>query len=122
MANISFSMTVDQIRNRTKTVTRRIGWKRLAPGARLMACVKCQGLKKGEKIERIAEIIVTDVRDEMLSAMDLFPEYGVAEAILEGFPGMSGPEFVDMFCKNMRCLRSQIVRRIEFRYADRTEV
>jgi len=50
MRNMSFFLTTDQIRNKTKTVTRRDGWLFLKPGDIVQACVKCQGLKKGEKI------------------------------------------------------------------------
>jgi hypothetical protein len=48
---ISFMLTQPQIRARTKTVTRRMGWKDLKPGTLLMAAEKCQGLGKGGKIK-----------------------------------------------------------------------
>jgi hypothetical protein len=50
---ISFSLTTDQIRNRTKTVTRRLGWARLKPGTLLQPIVKGQGIPKGGKVETI---------------------------------------------------------------------
>lgn len=78
-----------------------------------MGCVKCMGLK-GEPMERICPIIVTSVRREALGAMH--GEYGDQEAIKEGFPNMSGNEFVDMFCEHMKCDSTIIVTRIEFRY------
>ena len=50
--NMSFSLTTDQVRNRTKTVTRRLGWWKNKHGKRLLqvgdivnACVKCMGLQ-----------------------------------------------------------------------------
>lgn len=58
--NISFALTTDQIRDRTKTVTRRKGWKFLKAGDTLNACVKCMGLRPGEQIERLAIIRVVD--------------------------------------------------------------
>lgn len=60
--NISFALTTEQFRNRTKTVTRRAGWKFLKAGDILNGCVKCMGLRPGEKIERLGQIRVVDVR------------------------------------------------------------
>jgi len=87
--NISFALTTDQIRNQTKTVTRRKGWKFLKPGQTLNACVKCMGLKPGEKIERICQIRVVKVSFEYLSAMN-HSAYGDHEAAREGFPELTG--------------------------------
>jgi len=116
--NISFSLTTDQIRNRTKTVTRRLGWKKLKEGDVLNACVKCMGLKPGEKIERICQIRVVSAMQEPLWKMITNAEYGKQEAIREGFPEMSGNDFVSMFCENMRPLYGLVteVTRIEFEY------
>jgi hypothetical protein len=114
--NISFFYTTDQIRDRSKTVTRRRGWKFLQRGDILNACVKCQGLKRGEKIERICQIRVTGVRREMLAFMASNPRYGKAESVKEGFPDLSGWQFVKMFCRHMNCDPYQKVTRIEFEY------
>lgn len=113
--NISFALTTDQIRNRTKTVTRRLGWKNLKKGDILNACVKCMGLKKGEKPEKLCQIRVVDVEFEPLWALAGTP-YGTLEARKEGFPAMTGKEFVSMFCENMRCQPETEVTRIEFEY------
>jgi len=40
---MSFSMTTDAVRNRTKTVTRRLGWNFLKPGDLLWAVEKGWG-------------------------------------------------------------------------------
>ena len=93
--NISFSLTTQQIRDRTKTVTRRKGWKFLKSGDVLNACVKCIGLKPGEKIERLGQIRVTEVRRESLYRM-LDNLYGATESKAEGFPDKTGPEFVEI--------------------------
>lgn len=116
--NISFALTTDQIKNKTKTVTRRKGWSFLKAGDTLNACVKCMGLKPGEKIERLGQVRVVDVRREPLSDLiaDMSGNYGRVECRREGFPGMTGPEFVDMFCKHMGGQPDQIVSRIEFEY------
>lgn len=116
--NISFALTTEQIRNRTKTVTRRLGWKHLKTGDVLNACVKCMGLKPGEQIERLGQIRVVDVTFESLDTMLQSSGYGRGECEMEGFPGMTGKEFVAMFCKHMKCDEDQEVTRIEFEYLE----
>ena len=115
MRNISFALTTPQFKARTKTVTRRLGWATLKPGTRLMGCAKCQGLKPGEKLERLGEIEVIAVREERLDRIDQ------SDVIREGFPGLTPAEFVAMFCKHMGCYASTIVTRIEFRYVEPVE-
>lgn len=118
--NISFMLTVSQIKNQSKTVTRRLGWKNLKKGDILNACVKCQGLKAGEKVEVICQIRVVDVRRETLDAMDDPGEfgYGIEEAAKEGFPSLTGCQFVTMFCEKMKCKSHEEVTRIEFEYIE----
>jgi hypothetical protein len=116
MKNISFALTTKQFRDRTKTVTRRLGWKQISPGERLCGIVKGMGLKPGEKVERLGVIEVVTVRKERLNAIDQ------ADVIAEGFPDMSTAEFIAMFCKHMRCDPLIPVNRIEFKYVDGTEV
>jgi hypothetical protein len=112
--NISFALTTDQIKNQTKTVTRRKGWSFVKPGEVLNACVKCMGLRPGEKIERLGQIRVVSVRREPLNTM--IGPYGAMEAKREGFPGMTGTQFVEMFCEHMGGYQDQEVTRIEFEY------
>src|SRR5690349_15214956 len=100
MKNMSFSLTTAQMRARTKTVTRRLGWHHLKPGDLVCAVVKGMGLKRGEKVERIGVIRVLSVRLESLHAMRVSPLYGRAEAIREGFPEMEGSDFVKMFTEH----------------------
>jgi len=116
--NMSFMLTTEQVRRREKTVTRRLGWRFLKVGHVVNACVKCQGLKPGEKIERICEIRITNVRREPINRMARRPRYGRVEASLEGFPELSGAEFVRMFCTAMNCNDCEQVTRIEFEYLD----
>ena len=110
--NISFALTTQQIRDRTKDVTRRLGWLFLSAGERLHACVKCQGLRPGEAIERLALIEVVSVRREPLDSVTQ------DDVRREGFHDMTTAEFVEMFCEHMGCERQTIVTRIEFRYVD----
>ena len=42
--------------------------------------------------------------------------YGRTETIREGFPEMSGDEFITMFCKHMGGRPDQFVTRIEFKH------
>lgn len=102
-----------------KDVTRRLGWKNLKVGELLQACVKCQGLGPGGKIERLCTIRVKSVRRERLDAMLTDPAYGLIECCREGFPKMSPQEFVDFFCAGHKgCTPDSEVTRIEFEYAD----
>ena len=116
--NISFALTTDQIRDKSKTVTRRLGWKHLKQGEILNACVKCMGLKPGEQIQRLGQIRVVSIKQEKLVEMMRNYEYGKTEAAREGFPEMDGGQFVKMFCEHMRPLYGCMtdVTRIEFEY------
>ena len=109
MRNMSFSLTTPQFLDGTKDVTRRKGWKFLKPGEHVMACEKCMGLKKGEKIKRLGEIEIVSVRREPLSAID--PE----DVPREGFPHLATTGFMKMFQDHMGGTAGQEVTRIEFR-------
>jgi hypothetical protein len=119
MRNISFALTTAQFRERIKHVTRRAGWMFLTPGQRLEGCVKCMGLKPGERIQRLGPIVVVDVRREPLGRMLEEIEYGAAEAALEGFPGWTGSQFVELYLRHAGGSAAQMVTRIEFDYLDK---
>jgi hypothetical protein len=111
MKNISFSLTAEAISNRTKTVTRRLGWTDLKPGTLLQPVVKGQGLKKGEKVQPIGgPIRVVSVRREPLARVTF------AEVAREGFHGMGPSEFVAMFIRTHKCGATTEITRIEFSY------
>jgi hypothetical protein len=118
MRSMSFQMTTDQILNRTKSVTRRLGWQNLQPGTLIRAVRKCQGLKKGERMEPLAVLRVESVRRESLLLMhSLRNQYGVFETVREGFPDMTPEKFIDLFCEANGCRSGDpLVTRIEFRY------
>lgn len=118
MRNMSFMLTTQQVRDRTKTVTRRLGWEDLKPGTELCAVEKSQGLKKGEKVKKICVIRVTDVRRETLRLMADDADYGKAEAVKEGFPDLGGYGFALMFCDHNGVEIDEDVTRIEFEYVD----
>ena len=116
MRNMSFSMTTEQIRSGTKTVTRRLGWKFLKPGDVVIACEKCQGLKKGEKVKKIRPICIAGVRKERLA--DGIFHGGTDEVAKEGFPGMGTMTFILLFCKANKCNPDAEITRIEFEYLE----
>ena len=107
---MSFALTREQILDRSKTVTRRLGWEFLKPGDRLTACAKVMGRKKGEPLDRLAELRVVSVWRERLDLID------APEVAMEGFPDMPPEEFVRMFCDSMGCAAYADVTRIEFEY------
>jgi len=111
MRNMAFSLTTKQFLNRTKTVTRRFGWKGLRPGDRFCAVEKCQGLKKGEHVRRLGVCEVVDVGREPLDEIGWRP----GDVAREGFPELTPEEFVNFFCGHMHCTPDTIVTRIRFK-------
>jgi len=109
--NMSFSITTEQYRNRTKSVTRRLGWWFLKHGDILNGVEKGMGLKKGEKIVKLGQHRVIFAWPESLNAITK------EEVILEGFPDMPPAEFIGMFCKSHKgCAPETVINRIEFEY------
>ncbi len=108
--NMSFSMTTDQFRARTKTVTRRFGWWFLNPGDVVCGVEQSRGLKKGERVKRLGMIRIVSTRKEPLNAIT------AAEMVLEGLPDMDPREFVAMLCARAKVPPDQPVNRIEFEY------
>lgn len=78
---MSCALTTDQVRCRTKTVTRRRAdtWTSLMPGDRLVLVEKAMGLPKGARQIVLADVLVTSVSVERL--VDITP----AEVAAEGF-------------------------------------
>lgn len=116
MKHISFSLTTSQVRHGfatgeiLKDVTRRIGWWNVRPGELLMACEKCQGIKRGGEIVRLGVIEVVSAREEPLNAITK------AEVLREGFSDGSPRGFVLMFCAANKCREDARVMRLEFKY------
>ena len=109
--NMSFILTTDQVRNRTKTITRRFGWWFLKPGDLVQPVVKSRGMKRGEKIKRIGEPIrIVGTRSEQLKHISL------DDVIREGFPDWTPEQFIDFFCQHAHCGSDAIVNVIEFEY------
>lgn len=119
---MSCSMTIDAVRDRTKTATRRHidTWKNLKPGDRLTLIEKGMGLPKGAQQVVLTDVEITDVRIEPLGCVT------PRECALEGFPGMLPIDFMIMWAKNHGYtngfqhgpLHAIPCRRIEWRYLD----
>jgi hypothetical protein len=117
MRNMSFAYTTRQCRARTKTMTRRLGWRSLKPGDLVQQVEKAQGLALGEHPVPIHVIQITHTRWEPLKAITWH------DVILEGFPYdcvMDTERFIKMFCilNAPGCHRNTLVNRIVFRYID----
>lgn len=115
MRNISFMLTTEQVKNRTKTVTRRLGWTNLKVGERLQGCEKCMGRKKGEPLVKLAVIEAVKVRRE---PVDWVQSWGKKDVIKEGFPHLTKMQFIKFFCKEMKCTPQTMITRIEFKYVE----
>lgn len=121
MRRMSFNLTQQQILDGTKTVTRRLGWKNLKVGERLLAvdCIRSKDAKVLGVIEVVSvrrellyEITDEEVRLEGFDprAMLASPKRGRDTSALYGRWG-----FVNMFCDAMGCAPDTEVTRIEFR-------
>lgn len=115
------SLTIDAVRDRTKTVTRRHAntWANLKPGDRLTLIEKGMGLKKGEKQVVLAEVEILNNTIEPLY------EITYEDVLREGFTGMDEFGFIDMWLdshhitfKDQSEAMSYLVRRIAWRYLD----
>ena len=112
MRNMSFSMTTEQVRAKTKTVTRRFGWWKIKPGTKLWAIEKGRGLKKGQKVVRICMIKIVSAHEEQVQDIRHQPN----DLILEGFPDITTNEFIRLLCKGTGKNETSPVNRIEFEY------
>lgn len=111
---MSFALTTRQFKDRTKTVTRRLGWLHLRAGDIIEGVEKAQGLKKGEQVKYLGRIRITSTRREPLDAIT------ADDVRREGFPGWSPERFIAFFTKSHKCTRDRHVHRIEFEYLQRT--
>ena len=93
--------------DRSKTVTRRLGWRFLKPGDRLTLCRKVMGRRKGEPLVR-----------------EYLAHISWADVVAEGFgPNSDRPmtpgEFFSFFAVTHKgCTADTIVTRIEWRYLE----
>ncbi len=119
---MSCSMTIDAVKERRKTVTRRHvdTWKNLRPGDRLILIEKGMGLPAGSKQVVLAEVEIVDVRVEPIGFVTS------NECVREGLSHMTPSEFVAFWCRGhgapipltRRDSLEVLCRRIEWRYLD----
>lgn len=118
---MSCSMTIDAVRDQSKTVTRRHvdTWTRLTVGDRLTLIEKGMGLPKGASQVVICEVEIVDVRVERLGRVT------IDDVGREGLGHMSDLEFMEFWAKGhgygspeYTVLRSIPCRRIEWRYLE----
>ena len=98
------------MRDRTKTVTRRSGWRFLKPGDVVNAVETCMGLRRGERMRQICQIRVTHVSREPLNRIT--PD----DVAREGFPSWTPEQFITFYCQNMKSRPTDDVTRIAFEY------
>jgi Helicase associated domain len=110
---MAVSLTEAAVVDRSKTVTRRMGWRHIKPGDRLTLCRKVMGRRRGEPLVHITDVEVVSVRQEPLNAIT------GADCAREGFPHNTPDEFIAFFCRTHRgCHPNSIVTRIEWGYID----
>jgi hypothetical protein len=121
---MSCSLTADAVIERRKTVTRRLGWKFLKPGDTLTLCRKVMGRKKGEPLDRLAEVEIVNVRRENLwniTDEDIARECVPVELFDEHYTDTGLPSvgaWVRWFAEEMDCAVDDLVTRIEWRYVE----
>jgi hypothetical protein len=107
---MSFALTTEQYQNRTKTETRRLGWWNIRVGEVFMGVEKGQGLKKGEKVNKLHP---SECVSRKVESLDEITQEG---CIREGFPHLTPAQFVAMFCKHNKCKPNKLVNVITFKH------
>lgn len=117
MPNMSYFLTTKQFINHEKDVTRRLGWANLKANDNYTAVKKSQGLKLGEKIQKLGECICISNTPEPVDEIIRRPYRNGSkrsEMAREGFPEMTAEQFVEFFCTHMKVTPETTVNRIEF--------
>lgn len=104
---MSCSLTIDAVRNRTKTVTRRHvdTWRTLKPGDCLTLVEKAMGLPKGARQVVIADVVIV--------AVDVVPLVGITDPEIWTPAAWAGWWALS---HGYRTTTGVAVRRIEWRY------
>ena len=108
--NMSFALTKEQFKARTKTVTRRLGWYFLKPGDIVRGVEKTQGLKLGEKLKPLGYIRILSTRQERIDAITQ------EDVTAEGFSNLTVAEFVAMLVAHYNVTPDRFFNRIEFEH------
>jgi hypothetical protein len=110
---MSVALTESAVVDRTKTVTRRLGWLMLKRGDVLTLCRKVMGRKPGEPLVRIVDVEVVSVIRQRLDQIT------ARDVRREGFPEMTPGEFVEFFCRTHKgCTPETEVTRIKWQYPE----
>jgi hypothetical protein len=128
---MSVALTEQAVRERRKSVTRRLGWAFLKPGDKLTLARKVMGRRRKdgtvEPLVRIAEVEVVSVRQEKLKDItdeDIVRE-GVDPDLFDAVYADTGQpprsQWVDWFCEHMRCDPDTLVTRVEWKYITEKE-
>lgn len=108
--NMSCAMTTDQVRAKTKDLTRRFGWWFLKAGDVVNLVEKSMGLKPGQKVKHLAQVRIVSTRPEPLNAITQ------SDVTREGFPDWTPAQFVQMLVDHYGVDPKETVNRIEFQY------
>ena len=116
---MSVRYTEEQVRARIKDVTRRLGWTNLPEGSELDLCRQVMGRRKGQPLVRIARVRAVSVRRERLDVLVTDLDYGHAEMVREGFPGMHPMDFITTYFIDAQNVSTDTeVTRIEWTYVE----
>ncbi len=103
------------------------------PGEILQGIERAQGIKKGEHVVKLDQIVILEVTREPLDDIIRSPVRGVPEIIrwkliatpiltemvLEGFPELTPVQFVELFCRiNKKCTPRTEITRVLFDYVN----
>lgn len=89
---MSFALTVRQMQNQIKTVTRRHGSRNVKPGDLILAVEKARGVKISDRVP-IAVLRVISVHREPLSHVT------TDECVAEGFADKTPEQFIELYLK-----------------------
>ena len=112
MPNMSFFLTTTAMRNRTKTHTIRLGWRKAKPGDVIRAVVKGRGLRPGQHVEPLSTIQVDTAAFRPINSITR------EEVIREGFPDKTPEQFVAWFTIRNKCQPTLCVTFIGFHFLD----
>ena len=92
-----------------KDVTRRLGWRFAKEGDLYLVVNRVMGISEERPVRKLGIIEVVNARFEPLNWITR------ADVRREGFAGWTPRQFVEFFCKHMKCPADKEITRIEFR-------
>ncbi len=107
----SFRYTWPQMLDRSKTVTRRLGWRWAKPGTLVLPVYQAMGRRAGEPLVHLDWPI-----EVISSTWEPLQQITQADVVAEGFPDLEPAGFVVMFCNHMGGYPGDLVNRFHFRH------